>query len=61
MSTTEDTKSEHAPEVTTKIEGCCGGPSTTKGACCVKDEKAKALGASGCGCATKAAQTKKCC
>ena len=34
--------------------GCCGGPpKTTKDACCVADEKAKAAGAKGCGCSGK--------
>jgi hypothetical protein len=35
---------------------CCGGPPKTKvDACCVKDEEAKAAGASGCGCNAPAA------
>jgi hypothetical protein len=35
---------------------CCGGPATTNAeACCVKDEVAKASGASGCGCNAPAA------
>lgn len=34
---------------------CCGGPPVANmGACCVKDEKAKAEGAEGCGCGPKA-------
>lgn len=33
--------------------GCCGGPTKADAsACCVKDEDAKAAGATGCGCAT---------
>ncbi len=36
--------------------GCCGGPPKANAeACCVKDEDAKASGASGCGCGTRAA------
>lgn len=32
-------------------EGCCGGPAeSNEDACCVRDEQAKASGASGCGC-----------
>jgi hypothetical protein len=33
--------------------GCCGGPATAAAdACCADDEKAKAEGATGCGCTT---------
>jgi thioredoxin reductase len=38
--------------------GCCGGPPKSDvEACCVKDEDAKASGAAGCGCGTRAANT----
>ena len=45
------TPGEAAPVIAQAASGCCGGPPKARvDACCVKDEKAKDAGKSGCGC-----------
>lgn len=47
------TTGEPAPAAAKAPSGCCGGPPKARAdACCVKDEKSKDAGQSGCGCGT---------
>ncbi|MBI1219388.1 MAG: NAD(P)-binding protein [Rhodobacteraceae bacterium] len=38
------------PDAAAGASACCGGPATSAGACCLRDEAAKAAGEVGCGC-----------